>query len=120
MEKRKKNQKTDKQSSKKYRPRKKAELKVTFTINVGGTEYDITDKKPEDLPDELKEALIPAQKLYAKLAVDSAWRDFYNNLPKDLKDKYDSGSLIEKRKIQSVWSDMVLKEMDNQADDTEK
>jgi hypothetical protein len=120
MGKRKSEQKTKKQSVEKPRSRKSREIQCTVFVTVDGTEYDITDKKPDELPDVVKKALIPAQEFYAKLVVDSAWRNFYNNLPKELKDMYDNGSLLDKRKIQSVWAETFLSKMDNQADDTEK
>jgi hypothetical protein len=89
--------------------KKPQELKIAqFTIQVGDTVYDVTDKEPNEFPDELKAALEPAQKLYAKLLVDSAWRRFYDNMPPEIRETFDSIPKSRQQELFRKWCENNL------------
>jgi hypothetical protein len=96
--------------AKRKAPAKKSqELNIAqFNIQVGDTVYDVTDKKPDEFPDELKAALEPAQRLFAKMLVDSAWRTFYDNMPPEIRVEFDAIPKTRQQKLFRKWCEVNL------------
>lgn len=80
-------------------------MEVMLFINVGGKSYDVTNAAPDAFPDEAKKALIPAQRLFAQIAIKAALREFEDNMPEEDKHKYEKATRSEKQKMFTKWLD---------------